>query len=375
MRMSLKALTLSAWALVGPGCGRNTPPPEQPTAVRVATVGRAGAPTDARFSAEIQPATRVDVAFKVGGYVESIAKVRDVDGRPRILQEGDAVREGMSLAALRTTDYSQKLTEARAGLAQARAAEEQARINFDRTTKLVNAEVATPAQLDAARTQRDSAAAAAAVAGARVEEARTALDDTQLRSPLTGVVLKRAIEVGVLAAPGTVAFSVAETQSVRVVFGVPDTLLPNVRLGAPQAVITQAFPGQQFQGRISRIAPSADPKSRVFAVEVSIPNTDQRLKPGMVAALSLREGGAAKLEPELLVPLSAIVRAPGKPEAFAVFVLEEQDGKAVAKAREVELGEYLGNVIPVKKGLNAGERIIVTGASLLSDGEAVEVIP
>ncbi|WP_338866840.1 efflux RND transporter periplasmic adaptor subunit [Myxococcus stipitatus] len=375
MRMSLKALCLSAWALVGLACGRSAPPAEPPTAVRIATVGRAGAPADARFSAEIQPATRVDVAFKVGGYVESIAKVRDVDGHPRIIQEGDSVREGMELARLRTTDYAQKLTEARAALAQARAAEEQAQINFDRTTKLVSAEVATPAQLDAARTQRDSSAAAAAVARARVEEARTALDDTQLRSPLTGVVLKRAIEIGVLAAPGTVAFSVAETQSVRVVFGVPDTLLPNVRLGAPQAVITQAFPGQQFQGRISRIAPSADPKSRVFAVEVSIPNADQRLKPGMVAALSLRGGEAAALQPELLVPLSAIVRAPGKPDAFAVFVLEAQDGKSVARAREVELGEYLGNVIPVKRGLKAGERIVVTGASLLSDGEAVEVIP
>lgn len=375
MRMSLKALCLSAGALVGLACGRSAPPAEPPTAVRIATVGRAGAPADARFSAEIQPATRVDVAFKVGGYVESIAKVRDVDGHPRIIQEGDPVREGMELARLRTTDYAQKLTEARAALAQARAAEEQAQINFDRTTKLVSAEVATPAQLDAARTQRDSAAAAAAVARARVEEARTALDDTQLRSPLTGVVLKRTIEIGVLAAPGTVAFSVAETQSVRVVFGVPDTLLPNVRLGAPQAVITQAFPGQQFQGRISRIAPSADPKSRVFAVEVSIPNADQRLKPGMVAALSLRGGEAAALQPELLVPLSAIVRAPGKPDAFAVFVLEAQDGKSVARAREVELGEYLGNVIPVKRGLKAGERIVVTGASLLSDGEAVEVIP
>ncbi|NTX67129.1 efflux RND transporter periplasmic adaptor subunit [Myxococcus sp. CA051A] len=375
MRMSFQAFTLLGWALLGLACGRSQPPPAPPTAVRIATVGRAGTTANARFSAEIQPATRVDLAFKVGGYVESIAKVRDVDGRPRILQEGDNVREGTELAALRKTDYSQKLTEARAAFAQARAAQEQAQINFDRTTKLVDAEVQTPAQLDAARTQRDSAAAAAAVAQARVDEARTALDDTQLRSPLTGVVLKRAVEVGALAAPGTVAFSVAETQTVRVVFGVPDTLLPNVRLGAPQAVITQAFPGQQFEGRISRIAPSADPKSRVFAVEVSIPNADQRLKPGMVAALSLRDGGSARLQPELLVPLSSIVRAPGKPDGFAVFVLQEQDGKALVRAREVTLGEYLGSVIPVKQGLQAGERIVVTGASLLSDGEAVEVIP
>lgn len=375
MRTSLQALALVGWTLSGLACGTPAPAPAPSTAVRVSTVGLAGTTADARFSAEIQPATRVDLAFKVGGYVESITRVRGVDGQTHLIQEGDEVREGMELAALRKTDYLQKLTEAQAALAQARAAEEQAQINFDRTSKLVAAEVSTPAQLDAARTQRDSAAGASNVARARVQEARTALEDTQLRSPLTGVVLKRAIEVGVLAAPGTIAFSVAETRSVRVVFGVPDTLLPSVRLGAPQAVITQAFPGQEFEGRISRIAPSADPKSRVFAVEVSIPNEDQRLKPGMVAALSLRGGGTRQAEPELLIPLSAIVRSTKNPSAFAVFVLEEQDGKPVARLRDVTLGEYLGNVIPVKQGLKAGERIVVTGASLLSDGEPVEVIP
>ncbi|MCE9672450.1 efflux RND transporter periplasmic adaptor subunit [Myxococcus stipitatus] len=375
MRTSLQALALVGWALSGLACGNHAPAPAPPTAVRVSTVGRAGTIADARFSAEIQPATRVDLAFKVGGYVESITRVRGVDGQTHLIQEGDEVREGMELASLRKTDYLQKLAEAQAALAQARAAEEQAQINFDRTSKLVAAQVSTPAQLDSARTQRDSAAGASNVARARVQEARTALDDTQLRSPLTGVVLKRAIEVGMLAAPGTIAFSVAETRSVRVVFGVPDTLLPSVRLGAPQAVITQAFPGQEFEGRISRIAPSADPKSRVFAVEVSIPNADQRLKPGMVAALSLRGGGTRQAEPELLIPLSAIVRSTKNPNAFAVFVLEEKDGKPVARLRDVTLGEYLGNVIPVKQGLKAGERIVVTGASLLSDGEPVEVIP
>ncbi|MBU8896048.1 efflux RND transporter periplasmic adaptor subunit [Corallococcus sp. M34] len=373
MWMQRGALALGVMSLSLFACGGHAPPPQPPTAVKVATVERAGTGAQARYSAEIQPATRVDLAFKVGGYVESIAKVRDVEGKPRLVQAGDPVRAGMELATLRKTDYSQRLAEAQAALAQARAAAEQAELNFARTSKLVEGQVATPAQLDTARTQRDSAAGAVAAARARVEEARTSLADTALRSPLEGVVLQRNIEVGALAAPGTVAFSVAETQSVRVIFGVPDTVLPRVRLGATQTVTTQAFPGEQFEGRISRIAPSADPKSRVFEVEISIANADQRLKPGMVAALSL--GAGAPIPEELLIPLAAIVRAPGHPQSFAVFVLDESGGKPVARAREVELGEYLGRVIPVKKGLKAGERIVVTGASLLSDGEAVEVIP
>src|SRR6185369_1830554 len=110
-----------------------------------------------------------------------------------------------------------------------------------------------------------------------------------------------------------------------------------------------------------------------------IPNADQRLKSGMVAALSLADdgggaSGAAKKD-EPLVPLSAIVRSPGHAGQFAVFVIDDAGGKSTARAKDVTLGEYLGNVIPVKEGLAGGERIVVQGAGLLSDGEAVEVIP
>ena len=229
------------------------------------------------------------------------------------------------------------------------------------------------ADLDAARTRRDSAAAQLAGAKVRVDEAQTALADTSLRSPLDGVVLKRTVEVGALAAPGTVAFSVADVSSVKAVFGVPDTMLPRVRLGATQTVATEAYP-TPFAGRISRIAPSADPKSRVFEVEVTVGNADGRLKPGMVAALSV-DTSAPQIADEPLVPLSAIVRAPAHAGKFAVFVVEDAGGKSVARAREVDLGEYLGRVIPVKQGLKGGERVVVQGAGLLSDGEAVEVIP
>jgi RND family efflux transporter MFP subunit len=165
--------------------------------------------------------------------------------------------------------------------------------------------------------------------------------------------------------------------SVKAIFAVPDVVLPRVQLGAQQDVSAEAFPGATFAGRISRISPSADPKSRVFEAEVTIPNADGRLKSGMVAALSIAavEDGQGDAP---LVPLSAIVRAPGAPngtQAFAVFVVDAAEGTTAAHAREVELGDYLGRVIPVKKGLAGGERVVVLGAGLLSDGEDVEIVP
>ena len=162
--------------------------------------------------------------------------------------------------------------------------------------------------------------------------------------------------------------------SVKAAFGVPDVVLPRVHLGAPLAITTEAYPGERFEGRISLIAPSADPRSRVFEIDVTIPNPDGRLKSGSVAALSLEgTGDAGPAAP--LIPLSAIVRSPAHADQFAVFIVDASAGRATAHAREVELGEYLGRVIPIRRGLTGGETVVVQGAGLLSDGEAVEVLP
>lgn len=355
-------------------CRHDVVPEARPTAVRVALVENAASAAGARYSAQINPATRLDVAFKVGGYVDSVAKVPGVDGKPRLLQEGDAVQANMQLAAIRRTDYAQRVAEAQAAFAQAKAGLDQAQMDFDRTAKLAQTNAVAGAELDAARTRSASATAILNGTKARLDQAMTALADTVLRSPLGGIVLKRGIEVGALAGPGTVAFSVADVGSVRAVFGVPDTVLPRIQLGAVEKITTEAYPGVIFEGRISLIAPSADARSRVFEVAVTIPNADGRLKPGSVASLALEGGADVKAETAPLIPLSAIVRSTKATDRFGVFVVEDVAGKLVARTREVELGEYLGKVIPVKTGLKGGERIVIQGAGLLSDGESVEVI-
>lgn len=408
--LPLLPLSLFALAALATSCRPPAPAPPAPQAVKVAVVERAVAGSARRYSAHIEPASRVELAFRVGGYVESIAKVPGVDGAPRALQEGDLVEAGRELASIRRTDYAQKLAEAEAAFAQAKAGADQALLDEGRAAKLAERNSIAAAELDGARTKLASANAVLAGAKARVDEAKTALADTSLRAPMAGVVVRRSVEVGSLAAPGAIAIAIADVRSVKAVFGVPDTALASVHLGAAQTVTSDAFAGVGLRGRITRIAPSADPKSRVFEAEILIPNADGRLKIGMVVALSLGDGEApasptspaspaspkdapapaGKLDTPL-VPLSAIVRpAPGA-SSFAVFVVDDAVGgppgpagasaargtlqRGVAHARVVELGEYLGRVIPVRSGLVGGERIVVQGAGLLSDGELVEVVP
>jgi multidrug efflux system membrane fusion protein len=355
------------------GCSGAAAPAKVPTAVRVRAVDKASARNATRYSATINPASRVDVAFKVGGYVQRVATVRGLDGKARLLQEGDRVSAGQMLAEVRVADYQQKLEEAKASFAEATAAREQAQIDFDRASRLAGSESVSKAELDNARVRLDAATARCAGARVRVSEAETAVEDTRLRAPMHGVVVKRNVELGSLAAPGTVAFSIADTSSGKVVFGVPDTELEALQLGTRQTVTTEAFRGRDFVGSITRIAPVADPKSRVFEVEITIANPDEELKPGMIASLKLGEAGTAP--PLTVLPLNAVVRMPGQTGRFAVFVVDQKAAPPVARLREVELGEFLGNQIPIRAGLAAGDAVVVQGATLVSDGEAVQVIP
>jgi len=341
-------------------------------AVRVAQVEKSSTSSSTRYSAQIVPATRLDFAFKVGGYVESIAQVAGADGQRRLLQEGDVVETGAELASLRKSDFTQKVAEAKAAVSQAYAIAREARLDAVRDSKLARSGSLPEATAGASRSRAESSGAVVEGAQARLAQARTALGDSTLISPMHGVVIKRAIEVGTLVAPGTVAFSIADVDNVKAVFGVPDVLLKQIQVGAAQKVTADAFPGVEFEGKVSRLAPSADQRSRVFEVDVTIPNGEGKLKAGMVASLSINP--AANSEADVpLIPLGAIVRPPSG-KGFAVFIVENKDKVLRARAREVELGEYLGRVVPVKKGLEGSETIVTQGAGMLSDGERIEVI-
>jgi hypothetical protein len=107
---------------------------------------------------------------------------------------------------------------------------------------------------------------------------------------------------------------------------------------------------------------------------VTIPNQGDLLKPGMVASLQVIEGNAA-LETAFVVPLTAIVRSKDNPNNYAVYVIDETSGQQIARLRNVNLGETVGNTVAVTSGLQVSERVITTGATLVADGEQVQVIP
>jgi multidrug efflux system membrane fusion protein len=399
------------------------------TPVKVAAVELYTADSGARYSATIIPRTQVELAFKVDGYVDALQKVRDIDGKLRDLQEGDRIVAGAVLARVRQSDYQVKFNEAesqasearsaidaskaqyqealsgiessKAQLAEAEAAYEKARLDFDRAQNLFASQSLTKANYDAAKAQLAEATARVAAARSQVRmiqaradsaksqieviEARSRgaqavvqqkmipLQDTALKAPLNGLVLQKSVERGTLVSPGKTGFVVADTSSVKAVFGVADITVPEMKLGSRLSVETETMPGTEFQGQITSIFPAADPKSRAFNVEVTIPNPKYLLRPGMIVSLRVGSEDARQAQP--VVPLNAVVKSKTDPNGYAVFVVTEQGGRLIARVRDVKLGETYGNTIAVTAGVKEGERVITTGVTLVRDGDPVKVIP
>ena len=376
------ALTFFVLIFALAGCESPSRPPEQPLVpVTVAEVQEYSGAEGVNYSASIVPYQQVPVAFKSAGYVTSILQRKGVDGRVRNLQQGDWVKTGTVLATVRQSDYRDALNQYKGQLEQAKAGAEKSNQDFGRAQALYKANAMTQSDYDAAKAQYDSSQGTVATAQAAVAQAEQSLADCEVRVPFDAQVLSRNIELGALVGSGTTAFTIGETQTVKAIFGIPDTVLSAVTLGKKQAVQTETYP-QSFMGQITAIAPQADQKSRTFQVEVTLPNPQGLLKSGMVATLVL--GQATLTVPVMVVPISAIVSSGvgagagagtgDGTKTFSVFVAEHDGEKDVARRRTVQPGAAFGNMVAVTKGVSVGDRVLVNGATLVNDGQAIRVI-
>src|SRR5580692_10195242 len=365
--------TLAAALMAGlTACKQQNAAETLPLPVHTALVQPVAMGNGAKYSASIVPYAQVTLAFQSSGYVDSIRQVKSPSGGMRNVDQGDWVQKGTVLAVVRQQDYQDKLQQANAQLARAQAEYDKAKLTFDRTSALYGSHSATKPDYDSATAQLASTTASVSGAKASVSEANVALAYCELRAPFSGWVVKRNIDLGSLVGPATNGFTLADTESVKAVFGVPDTSISRVRLGQHLAISTDALP-QQFAGRVSAISPAADPKSRVFSVEVTIPNPKDQLKSGMIASLALN--GVQLPQSVLAVPLSAVIRDPARVDNFAVMIPEGGGDSATARLRAVELGDTYGNMIAAKGGLASGEQVITTGVSLIKNGDKVRVMP
>ena len=412
MRRPYLGIALAA-ALWLAGCTKKTETELSIQTVTAGTVETIQPDTGERYSAMIAPIAQVDLAFKSAGLIERIHQVPGADGRMRAVQAGDKVARDTELAVVRTSDYQQRVDQATAQLTQAEAQHAQAEaqmgqveaqleqskanfseaeIEYTRASNLFQSASLVKPQFDQAKGRYDAAAAGvkaaeaslkaaaasmkaaeAAVANSRAgqSEAKLSLSDTSLRAPFDGWITARNVDRGSLVGNTSVGFSMIDIHLVKAQFAVPDSSLQMIKLGEKLPITMDVVP-HALQGVVTAISPQADPRTHVFSIEVTLDNARGDLKPGMIGAMAL--GPARNRAPQLVVPLSAVVRAPSDPNGFAVFRLVPRDGKSYAVAQVIQIGQTLSNSIEVTGGLNAGERIIALGGSLVRDGQEVRVL-
>lgn len=366
----LLPLALVALALAA-GCSRQDPVAEPPRPVGVEQAKPLSGDAGRRYTATLLPREQVAMVFRVGGYVEDILTLPGANGQKVLVERGQKIRKGQVLARLRTVDYQARVTAARAALDEASVTRNQAVTDLKRLEALLRANAVAQAEYDRAKEKHDAAVTRVEAAASQLAGAQVSLQDATLVAPFDGIIERRDVERGALVGPGAAAFVVADLTVMKAVFGVPDVLLDTVRVGDRLGLRLETA-GIERVGVVRAIAPAADQRSRVFEIEIDVPNGDGALKDGMTATVQLgagRAGGAPS------VPLRALVRPAGASEGYAVYVVEQREGHDVAVARLVRLGAVQGSRVELVEGVAQGERVITTGATIMRTGDRVRILP
>ena len=316
MRVLVGILSFTAIFILA-GCGKEQAVAPEPVPVKVEVVATQEVRPAWRYSGAIVPDTEVQMAFKVSGYIAALHQVKGADGRLRDIQVGDEIPAGTALAHLRRNDYEASLNTAvgqeqstqgallasQAQLDQAKADQKKADQDFERAEALYAAKAMTRPDYDAAVARHDATTASVQAAIRQIEarqgqlhaaqsdivSATINLGDTDLIAPMPGVIIEKNVERGDLVATGTRAFILDDIRVVKVNFGVPDNMLSHFKMGLPLPVQIEAL-GRTVMGRVTEIAASANSQSRVFNIQVTLPNRDRSLRVGMIASVRIDQG-------------------------------------------------------------------------------------
>ena len=191
---------------------------------------------------------------------------------------------------------------------------------------------------------------------------------TTIRAPIRGILNDRLVEVGTMVQPGTVVARVVQADTIRIMAGVPERYALYVTAGADASVSFDVLPGETFAGSVTYVGVAVDLDARTFPIELTLPNPGGRIKPGMVAEVTVTQG---ELADAIVIPRQALVSMEG---GQVVYVVEQAGGETVAAVRGVEVTASQGNDVIIGSGLAPGDRLVVVGQQGLTDGDRVRVV-
>ncbi|QJE74528.1 efflux RND transporter periplasmic adaptor subunit [Aerophototrophica crusticola] len=328
-----------AWYMtMGGGAATQGPSAAAPRPVSVVAVPAAKGDILVSFDAvgTLRANEAVTVTSKTAGIVKAIQ-----------FTEGQQVQAGSVLVELDDT-------EARANLAVAEANRRNIQQLLDRSRALLGRQAVAQARVDELMTELQGAEASVRAAQAR-------LQDLTIRAPFTGITGLRQVSPGALVRPADPVTTLDDVREVKLDFTVPQAALRSLGPGMTVNGLTSAFPGQPFQGKVTAIDTRVDPLSRTLTVVATLPNGEQKLKPGMFMTVQLTLENRKDV---VLVPEEALVPVGDQQFAFAVV-----DNKA--QRRPLKIGARQSGMVEVLDGIRAGELVVTRGVQKVRDGQPV----
>jgi len=343
---------------------------------------------------------QVDVVGTLAAREEVVVSA-EVEGRvARLVHDlGDRVETGTPLIELDQEKLQYRAEGQRAALEQARARYgagadgdlpplekvpavvsttaqlSDAQQQLERAKNLASRNLLSRSDLETAQTRYDTAKAAHDQALASARQLRADIDsqssslrlaqrnlrDTVIRAPFDGYVAERLVSQGQYLQPLTPVMRIVRLHPLKITAEVPEKFAPWIESGREIAVRVDAFPQQSFNGRVVRIAPAVNLRSRAFAIEGEVPNPDGKLKPGTFARVQITTD---RVERAVTIPFAAVQSRYGTNRVFLV-----QNGQLAG--REIVLGDRLGDRVEVSQGLEAGTPIVAADVEQLADGMKV----
>jgi len=312
------------------------------------------------------------------------------------VSEGSHVQEGEVIARLENADYTAAVMQAQAALASERATLIEAQADRDelvrearraRDVRAQNANLMSAQDLEAtesraaqaeARVAAQQARIAAAEAGEKLAQA--SLDNTLIRAPFTGTVLRKDAEVGEVVAPSVgggltrgAVVTMADLATLEVEVDVNEAYISRVRSAQPARITVDAYPDTSFRGAVRQVVPTADRQKATVQVKVSILDRDARILPEMGARVEFLEPAQAAARgagapPRVMVPAAAVQTEAGGPVVWIVA-----NGRL--ERREVNAAPVSGGMREIRSGLAGGEQLLVSGVERPAPGMRVKIAP
>jgi len=281
---------------------------------------------------------------------------------------GTRVNEGDVIARLDDRLIRAALDQARANFESVEAQASLAQDTFRRQEPLFADSIISAIEFENVRTALNQANAALSQAQATVVQAEQQFEYTYVRAPFRGAVEERFAEKGEQVGPGTPIARVVNTSTLKLQAGVPERYAADIKKGNSVLISFRAYEGSTRDSKVTFVGGVIHPKNRTFNIEVEVANDDLVLKPEMIADVHITR---RVLHDVLILPQTAILR---DENGSSVYIVNRNTSHTTAERRSIELGPSYGGHTVVESGLKAGDEIISTGQTTVSEGDQVEII-